>query len=368
MARKLKSDKVLFMATLLLVFASVVMVFSASAYINAFRYEEPHRLLVKQALWAALGVALLGIVMRIDYRVWRHPVLIMSALGVAGVALVAVLFSTPINGTRRWFGVGGFGIQPSELAKLTAVFFVAALLERRMSRVNDPKEVLLPIGGVIGAMTLLILLEPDFGTSVCLVATVGLMVFAAGFNVRYIALTAAVLMPPAFLLVWMSDYRWKRMTAFLCPECDPLGSGFQLLQSLIAVGTGGIAGRGLMGGIQKMFYLPEPHTDFIFAVIAEEVGLIGTTLTLLAFVVITWRGLKVAGRAPDQFGSFLALGLTAMVAVQAFVNLSVVLGLMPTKGITLPFVSAGGSSLLINLVSMGILLNVSQHSSAVHEA
>jgi cell division protein FtsW len=368
MARKLKSDKALFLATLLLVFASVVMVFSASAYINAFRYEEPHRLLVKQGLWAALGMALLGIAMRIDYRIWRQPVVVGGAVAIAFLLLVAVLFSTPINGTRRWFGVGGFGIQPSELAKLAAILFVAALLERRMRRINELKEVAWPIALVIGAMTALIMLEPDFGTSACLVATVGVMVFTAGFSLRYIALSALVLVPPAFLAVWLSDYRWKRLTAFLCPECDPLGSGFQLLQSLIAVGTGGLTGRGLMGGVQKMFYLPEPHTDFIFAVIAEEAGLIGTTLTVVAFAVIIWRGLRVAGRAPDQFGAFLATGLTAMIAVQALVNLSVVLGLVPTKGIPLPFVSAGGSSLLINLVGMGILLNVSQHASAVHEA
>ncbi len=368
MARKLKSDKVLFLATLLLVFASVVMVFSASAYINAFRYEEPHRLLVKQALWAALGLALLGIVMRVDYRIWRQPAVIVAAVGGAFLLLVAVLFSTPINGTRRWFGIGGFGIQPSELAKLAAILFVAALLERRMSRINELKEVAVPVAGVVGGMTLLIMLEPDFGTSACLLATIGVMVFAAGFSLRYIAISGLLLVPPAFLAVWLSDYRWKRLTAFLCPECDPLGSGFQLLQSLIAVGTGGLAGRGLMGGVQKMFYLPEPHTDFIFAVIAEEVGLLGTTLTVLAFAAIVWRGLRVAGRAPDQFGAFLATGLTAMIAVQALINLSVVLGLVPTKGIPLPFVSAGGSSLLINLVGMGILLNVSQHASGVPEA
>ena len=165
-----------------------------------------------------------------------------------------------------------------------------------------------------------------------------------------------------------SPYRLMRVVSFLNPEADPLGSGFQLLQSLIAVGTGGVTGRGLMAGVQKLFYLPEPHTDFIFAVIAEELGLIGATLALVAFAVITWRGLRVAGRAPDRFGAFLALGLTAMIAVQAFVNLSVVLGMVPTKGIPLPFVSAGGSSLLINLAGMGILLNVSQHASAVHEA
>ncbi len=368
MARKLKSDKVLFLATLLLVLASVVMVYSASAAMADLKFGNPYLFLVKQGMWATLGIAIMSIVMRVDYRVWRQPMLIWTALGFAFLALVAVLFSAPINGTRRWFGLYGFGIQPSEVAKLAVIFFTAALLERRMSRVNDLKETLVPLGTVVGVLTALILLEPDFGTSVCLVVTAGLMLFAAGLSFRYVAVAAGTGLAAGVALIAISPYRMKRIGSFLSPENDPLGSGFQLLQSLIAVGSGGIDGRGLMGGLQKLFYLPEPHTDFIYAVIAEEMGLIGATLTLLAFVVITWRGLRVAGRAPDQFGAFLAIGLTGMIAVQAFINLSVVLGMVPTKGIPLPFVSAGGSSLLINLVGMGILLNVSQHASGVHES
>jgi cell division protein FtsW len=367
MARKLKSDKVLFLATLLLVLASVVMVYSASAAMAEFRFGNSHLFLVKQGMWAALGIAIMAVVMRVDYRVWRQPALIWAALGFAGLALVAVLFSAPINGTRRWFGIAGFGIQPSEVAKLAVIFFTAALLERRMHQVNDLRETLVPMGVVIGVMTGLILLEPDFGTSACLVATAGLMLFSAGLSLRYVAVTAATGLLAGGALIVISPYRLKRILSFLAPEEDPLGAGFQLLQSLIAVGSGGMTGRGLMGGLQKLFYLPEPHTDFIYAVIAEELGLIGATLTLVAFAMITWRGLRVAGRAPDRFGAFLAIGLTGMVAVQAFVNLSVVLGLVPTKGIPLPFVSSGGSSLLINLVGMGILLNVSQHASGVHE-
>jgi cell division protein FtsW len=367
MARKLKSDKMLFLATLLLVLSSVVMVYSASAAMADVRFGNPHLFLVKQGLWAALGIALMSVVMRVDYRVWRQPALIWAGLGFAFLALVAVLFSNPINGTRRWFGVAGFGIQPSEIAKLAVIFFTAALLERRMSQVDDLKETLMPLGVVVGVLTGLILLEPDFGTSACLVATAGLMLFSAGLSLRYVALAAVTGAMAGAALIVVSPYRLKRVMSFLWPEEDPLGSGFQLLQSLIAVGSGGWSGRGLMAGLQKLFYLPEPHTDFIFAVIAEELGFIGASLIVIAFVVITWRGLRVAGRAPDQFGSFLAIGLTCMVAVQAFINLSVVLGLVPTKGIPLPFVSSGGSSLLINLVGMGILLNVSQHASGVHE-
>ncbi len=367
MARKLKSDKVLFLATLLLVLASVVMVYSASAAMAEFRFGNSHLFLVKQGMWAALGVALMAVIMRVDYRVWRQPVIIWAVLGCAVLLLAAVLFRAPINGTRRWFGIAGFGIQPSEIAKLAMIFFTAALLERRMQQVNDLRETLMPMAVVMVVLGGLILLEPDFGTAACLVATAGLMLFSAGLSLRYVALAAGTGLMAGATLIVMSPYRWKRIIAFLFPEEDPLGAGFQLMQSLIAVGSGGVSGRGLMGGVQKLFFLPEPHTDFIYAVIAEELGLIGATLTLAAFAVITWRGLRVASRAPDRFGSFLAVGLTGMVAVQAFINLSVVLGLVPTKGIPLPFVSSGGSSLLINLVGMGILLNVSQHASGVHE-
>jgi cell division protein FtsW len=268
-----------------------------------------------------------------------------------------------VNNARRWFSIGGLGVQPSELAKLAAVFFIAAQLERRMHRINELGYALLPIGIVVVCLTGLILIEPDFGTATSLILIAGVMVFAAGINYRYI-LGAALLALPAMALVAMSaSYRRRRLFTFLNPWEDPLGDGFQIIQSLIAVGTGGLWGKGLMNGVQKLFYLPEPHTDFIYSVIAEELGLAGATAVLFCFAVITWRGVRVALRAPDSFGAFLALGLTTMVAVQAFVNISVVLGLMPTKGIPLPFVSAGGSSLLINLLGMGILLNVSQHAS-----
>jgi len=368
MARKLKSDKLLFLATLLLVLASVVMVYSASAVIALERFHRPYLFLVKQAMWSALGLALLGVVMRVDYRTWKQPALIWSALATVGFALVAVLFMGKINGTRRWFGVGGFGIQPSDLAKLAAIFFTAALLERRMHRIDEVRYSLLPIVLVVGGITALVLIEPDYGTALSIAAVAALMVFAAGLNFKYLVYSVMALVPLSVGLLIMEPYRVKRLWSFLCPECDPSGAGFQLLQSLIAVGTGGIGGAGLMAGKQKLFYLPEPQTDFILAVIGEELGLIGTTVTLLAFILITWRGLQIASDAPDRFGSFLALGLTGMFAVQAFINMSMVLGMMPTKGIPLPFVSFGGSSLLINLIGMGILLNVSQHASAVHEA
>lgn len=362
MARKLSSDKWLFVAALALICASVVMVYSASALVALERFQQPYLFVTRQLMWACVGIAVLSIVMRIDYRMYRNDKLIWALLGLAALMLVAVLFSRPINGTRRWVGIGGFGIQPSELAKMAAIFFTALILERRRHRINELGYALLPIGVIVGGLVGLILLEPDFGTAVSLLAVVGVMVFAAGFSYRYLAGALLLALPALYVILMQADYRRRRLLTFMDPWADPLGDGFQIIQSLIAVGTGGVFGKGLMAGVQKLFYLPEPHTDFIFAVIAEETGLIGASLVVLCFCVIAWRGLRTALRAPDSFGAFLALGITMMLVLQAFVNISVVLGLMPTKGIPLPLVSNGGSSMLINLLGVGVLLNISQHS------
>ena len=366
MARKLKSDKLLFTATMLLVCTGIVMVYSASAVMAMERFQQPYLFLVKQAAWAVIGLAVLPVVMRVDYRNYRQPAVIWTGLAIAAVALVAVLFGPARNGATRWLIIGPLGIQPSELAKISVIVFVAALLERRMERIDDLRYSLLPIGVVLGGVVALILQEPDLGTAVCVVVIAGAMVFAAGINYRYIACVFLAAVPALYFVIGTSQYRRQRVLAFLDPWADPLGNGWQMIQSMIAVGTGGWFGRGLMGGVQKLFYVPEPHNDFIYSVIGEEFGLLGTSLVLACFCVITWRGLRTAVRAPDRFGAFLAIGLTTMVAFQAFFNISVVLGLLPTKGIPLPFVSAGGSSLLINLIGMGMLLNVSQHASTSH--
>ena len=362
MARKLKSDHMLFIATILLVALSVVMVYSASAPVALQRYGQASFFVVRQVMWAALGLPMLWFLMKVDYRTYREPVFIWCCLGLAILALVAVLFSAPVNNARRWFGMAGIGVQPSEFAKLAAIIFIAAILERRMHRIDEVTYSLLPIGIVVTVLVGLVLLEPDFGTSMALVLIAAAMVFAAGLDYRYIFGALLAALPTVYIILMGASYRRRRLLAFLNPWDDPLGDGFQIIQSLIAVGTGGVWGRGLMNGVQKLFYLPEPHTDFIYSVISEELGLIGATAVILCFSVITWRGMRAALRAPDSFGAFLAVGLTTMIAVQALVNISVVLGLMPTKGMPLPFVSAGGSSLLVNLIGMGILLNVSQHA------
>jgi cell division protein FtsW len=364
LARKLKIDRVLFTATLLLVCVSVVMVYSASAVIALERFQQPYLFLTKQALWSVLGLAVLGVAMRVDYRTYRNEAFVWGLLGAVVLMLIAVLFMAPVNGTRRWFGIGGLGIQPSELAKVACVFFTALMLERRMHRIDDLSYSLLPIGLIVGLVFALILLQPDFGTSISLALIIAVMVFAAGLHYRYFVGLALIGLPALYLLLVAAPYRRRRLLAFWDPWADPLGDGFQIIQSLVAVGTGGVFGRGLMGGVQKLFYLPEPHTDFIYAVISEELGLIGATAILLCFCVVAWRGLRISARAEDTFGAFVALGLTTMIAAQALVNISVVLGLMPTKGIPLPLVSFGGSSMLINLLGTGVLLNISQHESA----
>ncbi|MCE2542666.1 MAG: putative lipid II flippase FtsW [Acidobacteria bacterium] len=364
MARKLKSDKLLFLAILLLTCTSVVMVYSASAVLAMDQFDQPYFFLFRQAVWIVVGMGLLLVASQVDYRRLRLSAVTWTVLAVTVAALVAVLFSQPINGTRRWLGIAGLGVQPSEFAKLAAILFAAAILERRMHRINDIGFSLPPIAVMTGVFSVLILLEPDFGTALVLMLIVGAMVFAAGLSYQYLFGVAVALLPLLYVVLTSAEYRRRRMLAFLNPWDDPLGDGFQLIQAQIAVGTGGVFGQGLMAGVQKLFYLPYPHTDFIYAVIAEETGLIGASIILLCFCVIAWRGFRVAALAPDRFGALLAVGLTTMVALQAFVNISVVLGLVPTKGIPLPLVSAGGSSLLVSLAGMGILLNISQHASA----
>jgi cell division protein FtsW len=364
MARKLKSDKALFVATILLLSVSVVMVYSASAVLALERFDDPYRFLMRQVLWAAMGLGVLAITMRIDYRTYRNDAFIWAVLALAAGMLVAVLFAAPVNGARRWLGVGSLGIQPSELAKIACVLFAALMLERRMHRINEVSYSLTPIAIVTGVLVGLILLEPDMGTSISLMLTVSVMVFAAGVSYRYLVGAALVLVPAITAVLVSAPYRRRRLFTFLDPWQDPLGDGFQIIQSRIAVGTGHVFGRGLMEGVQKLFYLPEPHTDFIYAVIGEELGLIGASAILICFCVIAWRGLRISMRAEDRFGALTALGLTTMIAVQAFVNMSVVLGLLPTKGIPLPLVSNGGSSLLVSLLGIGILLNISQHEAS----
>jgi cell division protein FtsW len=363
MARQLESDRILFGAVVILVLFGALMVFSASAVLASERFGNSYHFLIRQVLWAVVGLAVMVGVMHLDFRRLANPRLIFPVLGLQLILLLVVLFADRAHNAHRWLRLGPMNFQPSELTKLVLVVFLAYFLRLRRGAVNEWKHTLLPIGLVAGASVALVAREPDFGTSLALVLVVAAMLFAAGLRVGYFALGILSAAPVLYLLILYSPYRYRRWLAFLDPYSDPLGKGFQIIQSFIAVGTGGIDGLGLMEGKQKLFYLPEPHTDFIFAVISEELGFIGAVLVLGLFGVILWRGLRAARACGNEFGRLLAVGLTVMLVGQALVNVSVVLGLLPTKGIPLPFISYGGSSLLMSLIAVGILLNISQHSS-----
>jgi cell division protein FtsW len=367
MARTLRSDKGLFLAVLFLVCVSAVMVSSASAAAALQNDWHIARYLFKQSTWVAAGFLLMAVTMKINYRGYQQPFVVWSGLGIIGAALLVVLVAAPeINGSKRWFGIGGIGVQPSEFAKLALVLFLADLLSRRMDKVNDLASVVAPVGIVLGGLVGLTLLQPDLGTSAFLVMLAVVMVFAAGLHYRYLIGVVACGLPALAALILLSPRRAERLERIMTwidPWADAAGGGFQIIQSFIAIGSGGITGRGFMQGLQKIGFLPESQTDFIYAVIGEEFGLIGTTLVLLAFVVIAWRGYRVASTMPDAYGSFLALGLTTLLAVQALANISVVIGVLPNKGLPLPFVSAGGSSMFVSMLAVGMLLNLSQHTA-----
>ena len=363
MARRLQSDRILFAAVVGLVLFGALMVFSASAVMAADRYNNADYFLVRQLAWAAVGMIALAALMNTDYRRLASPLVVFPALAVELILLVAVLFVDRSHNTHRWFHIGPASLQPSELAKIVLVLFLAFFLNLRKAEVNDWKHTLAAICLVFGVMAALILKEPDLGTTLAMCLILAAMLFAAGLNLRYFVIAGLGSLFPLYWLIFHSTYRHNRILAFLNPYSDPLGKGFQILQSYIAVGTGGITGVGLMEGKQKLFFLPEPQTDFIFAVISEELGLIGALAVVAVFAVILVRGLRASAACQDRFGKLLALGLTVMIIGQALVNISVVLGLLPTKGIPLPFISYGGSSLLVNLVAVGILLNISQQAS-----
>jgi cell division protein FtsW len=362
LAKKLSSDATLFAVTLALLGLGLVMVWSASSALAHEAHGNAYHFLVRQVLWACLGLMAMAAAMRIDYRKLRQPGVVYATVIGTTVLLIVVLFTGPVNETHRWIRAGGLSFQPAELAKLSLILFLAYHLERRGDRVNEFLPSLFPALLLLGWFAFLVYIQPDLGTAATLVLVGGVMFFLAGVRIRYFA---ALLLPGLLLLyqlIMMAAYRRDRIEAFLNPWSDARGSGYQIIQSLIAVGTGGLTGVGLMEGRQKLFYLPYPYSDFIFAVIGEELGLLGAAAVIAAFVLFLWRGVRAGFRAPDLFGTLLAAGLTAAIVLQALINVSVVLGLLPTKGIPLPFISAGGSSLFLTLLSAGLVLNVSQHA------
>ena len=361
MAKRVGVDKWIFFTTLLLVVVGLVMVFSASAVVAQERYHSPYAFVGRQAGWALAGVLTMVGLMSVDYTHYKSPRFIYPALAVTTVLLVLVFFFRDSHNTHRWIRFGDlFTFQPSEIAKPVLILFLAWFLHTRLDAMRDWKHTLLRAAIMPMVFILLIVRQPDLGTALVLAGVTAMMLILAGMEWKYLFIGLGATLPfLAMLLFWVA-WRRQRMLVFLHPDADPQGAGFHITQSLIAVGTGGLTGRGYMEGMQKLFYLPEASTDFIFANIAEELGFIGAISILVLFLVLGVRGLRTAYRAQDPFARLTAFGITTAILLQAFFNISVVLSLLPTKGIPLPFISSGGTSLFVTLAGIGILLNISK--------
>lgn len=365
MSRKLTYDTYLFGAAMLIVVVGMVMIYSASAIITMQKVgsDNPYYFITRQLVWLIAGSGVMVTLMHVDAARLRDRRIIYGIVAAVLVALVIALFQTPINGTHRWIVVlHRFQLQPSEFAKPAIVLFLASYLARKEERINEFTSTLLPLAFVVAIFAGLILLEPDFGTASTLVLVAAGMIFTAGVSWMRVVTFALMIIPAGLLLVLSAAYRRDRLFTFLNPEADPLGKGFQAMQSLIALGTGGFRGLGIGNGRQKLFFLPEPHTDFIFSIIGEELGFIGAFALVAIFAFLVWRGFRVTRFSQNRFDFYAALGFTLMIGIQALLNISVALCLMPTKGLPLPLVSYGGSSLITSLIAVGILLNLSQQS------
>jgi cell division protein FtsW len=361
MAKRVGVDKWLFGTVLLLVLFGLVMVFSASAVMATEESGSPYKYLAKQAVYALLGMGVLTVLMRVDYRRFNNPKVVFSAMGFVFLLLVSVFAMRPLNHTHRWFKFGNFlTFQPSELATPLVVLFLAYFLQKRIHAMDDWRGTVLRAVLPPLLMIALIMKEPDLGTALVCAGVTMAMLYLAGLQVKWLGVAMLASTPVMYYMLWMVPFRRARMQTYLHPELDPLGKGFHIMQSLIAVGTGGVTGLGLMEGRQKLYFLPEAWTDFIFANISEELGLVGALALVTLFVIFGYRGLRAAILSTDPFARFLAFGLTTAILIQAFFNISVALALLPTKGITLPFISFGGTSLFVTLAGMGVLLNITR--------
>jgi cell division protein FtsW len=362
MAKRTGVDKWLFFTTLLLVVVGLAMVFSASAVVAQERYHSPYIYVGRQAGWALAGVLAMLVLMQVDVARYNSPKFIYPALSTTMLLLVTVFFFPGSHNTHRWIRFGQFfSFEPSEIAKPVLVLFLAWFLQTRLDEIRDWKT-LLRAALVPVVFMILIVRQPDLGTAVVLGGIAAMMLMLAGMEWKYLAGSVAAALPPLAALLFLVPWRRERMLAFLHPGADPQGAGFHITQSLIAVGAGGLTGRGYMEGMQKLFFLPEASTDFIFANIAEELGFIGAICIVSLFVILGVRGLRAAFRCEDPFARMVAFGVTTAILLQAFFNLSVVLSLAPTKGIPLPLISYGGTSVFCTLASIGVLLNITRQT------
>lgn len=365
LATKPKSpDFIIFFAVIALLGIGVVMVYSSSAVSAYVNFDDSYYFLKRQIIWASLGLLAMVFTMNVDYHIWRKlakPVMVVTL-----ILLVLVLvpgLGKVVNGARRWLGFGSLYLQPSEIAKLSMVLFTSTSLAKHQERISSFLRGIVPQLLMLLVVFALILKEPDLGTALSIAGTVFVLLFVSGAKMKHLSSLGAVGVIGIIAAVLFEPYRMKRLLAFSDPWADPLDTGYHIIQSLYAIGSGGLFGVGLGRSREKFLYLPEPHTDFIFAILGEELGLIGTLTVIVLFFLFAWRGLKVAISAPDIYGSVLATGLTTMIMVQALMNIAVVTASMPVTGIPLPFLSFGGSALIFTLAGVGILLNISRYVS-----
>jgi cell division protein FtsW len=363
MTQKLQIDRWLFSATIGLALFGVVMVYSASAVIAQQENHSQFHYLIKQGLWTSIGLVAMFVAMNFDYQKLNRRWIIYGLMLVTVLLLLAVFGFRPINGARRWIRFSSFSLQPSEIAKLALVLFLARFLERRAGYEASFFGTFAPCMAMIGLLAGLVIKEPDLGTALMLAICGVTICFAAGVRPRHVFYASV----PALLYVGkmliFTPFRMRRLASFIDPWADAQGAGYQTVQSLIAVGSGGTHGLGFAQGRQKLLFLPFAHSDFIFAVVGEELGLVGALIIVFVFAIFLWRGLRAALRAPDRFGMLLGLGIVISIVAQALLNISVVLAIVPNKGIPLPFISYGGSSLVPTLAGVGILLNISQYAA-----
>ena len=339
------------------------MIYSSSYVWAEYKFNDPFKYLKSQGIFLILGYIIMYIVSKYPYQNYKKLSNIIFGICLAMLALVLIPgIGTVRNGSRSWFGLGGFGIQPSEFTKLGLIIFTSKYLSNNERSLKDIKKGVFPILGVLFLVFGLIMLEPDFGTGVVIVMTIIVLLFVSGVKMNFFIKIGVLGLIGVVALIIIAPYRMQRIISFLNPWSDPLGSGFQIIQSLYAIGPGGLLGLGLGNSIQKHFYLPEPQTDFIFSIISEEFGFMGVLIISTLFITIIISGFKIAMNCEDKFGKYLAFGITFGLAFQTLLNLMVVTGLIPVTGVTLPFLSYGGSSLLISLISMGVLLNISKQT------
>lgn len=353
----------LLISILLILFIGLMMVYSASAVLAFHEFGDKFYFLKRQSIFAGLGLLSMFFMMNMNYSVWKKwaPILVIICFGLLLLVLIPGV-GVVRGGARSWLGIGSFGIQPSEFMKLGMILFLAKWLSAEQQKITQFTKGLLPPLGLVFLAFGLIMLQPDLGTGAVMVGASMILIYTAGASMRHLGGLALVGMIGFVGLIIAAPYRLKRITSFLDPWADPLDGGYQIIQSLFAIGPGGLVGLGLGMSRQKFSYLPEPQTDFIFSILAEELGFIGGFTLILLFLVIVWRGIRTAIAAPDTFGSLLAIGITSIIGVQVLINIGVVIGMMPVTGITLPLVSYGGSSLTLLLTGLGILLNISRYS------